>query len=181
MVSILKSRQGSTSAISSGNRRAVALLEVMWDWRSKTTRAGYRELAPRWYRINPQNLSGSRLYSWLGKPGEYFDELLVTNACPELVSAANRRGTPDPFYIQENLRDLQPFSLLLVCGAVAQRSYNVSWVLGKSRILEIPHPANRTWTRRALKQAADYIQHGRTDLELKLENGRLIGRHLIPF
>lgn len=122
--------------------KAVVLLEVMWDWRNVTGRAGYKEQAPRSFRINPDNHSGRRLHGWL----KDYPDFLVTNACPQLVAKATMRGIPDKAWTAENLRTLGPFDLLLVCGAVAQATYSRDDI-GKARVLELPHPAARFWNR----------------------------------
>lgn len=126
-------------------KRAVAILEVMWDWRARTSAAGYQERAPRWFDINPHNFTGRRLHRWL----EHFDDFKVTNACPQLVSSAKGRGTPDSAWLSENLIALQPFDLLLVCGRVAQETYKRADAVG-ARIIELPHPAARCWNRQGL-------------------------------
>ena len=92
--------------------RVVALLDSMW---GETERS-----APRWFRISPTNFSGRRLYKLLG---DNHVDLLVTNCCPIMQVSAHHHGIPDPDYVAENLRRLAPFSLLLVCGQVAQRTY----------------------------------------------------------
>lgn len=121
---------------------AVAILEVMWDWRAMTSSAGYTQQAPSSFSINQHNHTGSRLYDWLGSEWEGT----VTNACPELVSSAKGRGKPDVVWLHNNLSDLQPFDLLLVCGRVAQRTYEQesSWYKrGNERVVYTPHPAAR--------------------------------------
>ena len=165
-------------------RRVVAVLDTMWDWRSMTSDYGYEERAPEYYIINQKNLSGSRLYKWLGKKGQYFDELLVTNACPQLVTSSRGRGTPDPKWLSDNLRSLWPFTLLLVGGKVAQETYRLCDTLEgrqRARVIELPHPANRTWTRQALDLTRRYIQEGKSDLHLELNRGKLVATKLIPF
>ena len=147
-------------------RRAVALLEVMWDWRSMTSRAGYKETAPRWFRISPRNFTGRRLYSWLGHEGEYFDELLATDACKELVSGPNERGTPDREWTANNLRDIPEYTLLIVCGRIAQATYDRRQI--GCRIIEVPHPAARMWTREALDLVRDQVQKGETSVRVEI-------------
>lgn len=135
----------------------------MWDWRQQTSGAGYRE-APRYFRINPRNHSGRRLYSLIG-PGA---RLLVTESCRELVSAANRHGTPDPEWLRENLQllDDPPFDLLLVCGKVAQATFTrCDYTPRQAPVMEIPHPAARTWTRQQIDEIAARIQVLRSTLQ----------------
>jgi hypothetical protein len=69
----------------------VALLESMWGWR------GYSEAGDviRYFRINPDNFSGRRLYSLIGPS----HSLLVTNSCRECQRSANDHGTPDPAWV----------------------------------------------------------------------------------
>lgn len=125
--------------------RVIAILESMWDWRAQTSGAGYKQ-APRYFRINPNNHSGRRLYSLLDKG----DKLLVTESCRELVSSANEHGTPDPEWLAENLKILEDktaFNVLLVCGKVAQATYGrCGYTPPIARVLEIPHPAARLWS-----------------------------------
>lgn len=148
--------------------RVVAILETMWDWRGMTSDAGYQQ-APRYFEISPQNHSGRRLYKLVGPEAK----LLVTNACPELATAANRHGKPDSRWLHENLRLLdgdaafgisshQPFDVLLVCGKVAQATYKkCGYVPSRARVIEIPHPAARAyWTMQTIADTAANIQRG---------------------
>lgn len=163
--------------------RAIAILEEMWDWRSMTSGAGYVERAPSHFQINEDNFTGRRLYDFLG-----HHDLLVTNACPELVTSASGRGKPDKKWLSNNLRALWPFELLLVCGKVAQQTYSLADTMDRysprqprARVIEMPHPAARTWTRSALAWARRLIQEGSGDLSMRLAQGRLVVTPLIPF
>ncbi|HEX8224457.1 MAG TPA: hypothetical protein VF605_11635 [Allosphingosinicella sp.] len=131
-----------------GGKRIVAVLESMWDWRQMTSGAGYKE-APRSFRINPDNYSGKRLYRIVGRGAD----LLVTNACRELCGSASHHGTPDPAWLRENLELLAPFSLLLVCGKVAQATYASSGYEFGPKI-DMPHPAARMWTNAMIEAVA---------------------------
>lgn len=132
--------------------KVVAILESMWDWRAQTSGAGYQE-APRWFRINPANYSGKRLYRIVGAEAD----LVVTNACRELCPSASHHGTPDPEWLRENLDLLAPFDVLLVCGKVAQATYAQTGHTF-ARTIELPHPANRTWTRAKIFAAAEQVK-----------------------
>lgn len=134
--------------------RCVAILEVMWDWEEQTSTAGYKRKAPKWFNINPNNLTGSRLYKFLG-----HNSLLVTNACPDLVYSAKGKGTPSPKWLRENLKQLE-FDLLLVCGSVAKKTLQKSRFKTSARIVEIPHPAARVWTKEKLEEIKNLIQSG---------------------
>jgi hypothetical protein len=133
-------------------KKIVAVLESMWDWRQMTSGAGYRE-APRSFRINPDNFSGKRLYRIVGSGAN----LLVTNSCRELCASANHHGIPDPGWLRENLEILEPFAVLLVCGKVAQATYARSG-FRFSQKLEIPHPAARMWTHAMLDAATRNVR-----------------------
>src|SRR5258708_133644 len=100
------------------DKKIVAILESMWDWRQMTSSAGYQE-APRFFRISPLNFSGKRLYRIVGERANLF----VTNSCRELCSSANHHGTPDANWLRENLILLEPFDVLLICGKVAQATF----------------------------------------------------------
>lgn len=145
----------------------VAILETMWDWRGMTSGAGYRE-APRFFRINPQNYSGKRLYKLVGPEAK----LLVTNACRELVCGPQHHGKGDPAWLRENLTLIETgarlsewparrrIDVLLVCGKVAQRTFqSCGYRPTQARIIEMPHPAARSfWTRETITQMSLRIQ-----------------------
>jgi hypothetical protein len=133
----------------------VALLESMWDWRGMTSGAGYEE-APRWFRINPDNFSGRRLYRIVGAGSK----LLVTNSCRELVTSASKHGTPNPGWVKENLGYLetQGMDVLLLCGKVAQSTFRLSGYQTKAHVIEMDHPAARRWTNAALDALSARIQ-----------------------
>jgi len=132
----------------------------MWDWRSKTSEAGYRD-APRYFRINPLNTSGKRLYKLIGPNAA----LLVTDACRELVSSSKEHGTPDPKWLFENLttlKNLDRMDVLLVCGKVAQSTYAKCGFDDEGiRVLHILHPAARTWTKDLIQKVTLEISNGR--------------------
>lgn len=141
-----------------------------------TSDAGYVERAPEYFRINGDNFTGRRLYDWIG----HYD-MLVTNACPELVTSAKGRGKPDVVWLHNNLADLQPYELLLVCGKVAQATYSqpTSWYQrGAERVVYCPHPAARAWTYEGLKFCKRLIRESRTDLHLRFKGNRLVATRL---
>lgn len=157
----------------------LAVLEVMWDWRAMTSRAGYDNISPRHYRINPDNHTGRRLYSWLdinpyARVRDTENRLLVTNACADLVGSASERGTPDPEWLWENItvaHDYYGFGhidLLLVCGRVAQNTLIevggfaswIDWLEGNgTRAVFVPHPAARLWSKKSLSLVGRLIRN----------------------
>lgn len=165
-------------------RLAVAVLEIMWDWRAATSSMGYgKGLAPRSYRINPNNFTGRRLYNWLGTTESKikgsqlkYSELKVTNACPQLVNSASGRGIPDANWLRENLEILEPIKLLLVCGKVAQETFvkccEPSPTFLAARILFVPHPAARMWTSQALSTVRRVVQEGQHDVQITIKDKR---------
>jgi hypothetical protein len=118
--------------------RVVAVLEVMWGL------PGDKPL--RWFDINPHNHSGRRLNGIIN-PHTYC----VTNACPDVVYAANQRGTPSHAWLRENLKRLKP-SVILLCGNVAQKTFTAS-MAPDARVIRMPHPAARTWSKAKIAQA----------------------------
>lgn len=136
-----------------GAAKIVAVLDSMWDWRQMTSGAGYQD-APRHFRINLDNHSGKRLYRIAGADAN----LLVTNSCRELCGSARQHGTPDPAWLAENLRLLEPFTVLLVCGKVAQATYRESGYSTSVSVLELPHPAARMWTHAMLDDATAKVR-----------------------
>lgn len=120
----------------------VALLESMWGWR------GYSEKGDviRYFRINPDNFSGRRLYRICGD-----HNLLVTNSCRECQETANDHGKPDPEWVADNLKFLasEKMDLLLVCGRVAKETYQRCGFTFP-RVVFMDHPAARRWTNQAL-------------------------------
>ncbi len=142
----------------------VAILETMWDWKAKTSSAGYTE-APHFFRINPGNFTGRRLYKLIGPDAK----LLVTNACRELVSSAKHHGTPDPVWLAQNLDEIErrrpdscPIDVLLVCGKIAQKTFDLSgYKPSTARIIRMPHPAARAvWTKDFIEQISRQIRGG---------------------
>lgn len=113
--------------------RAVVVLEVMW--------GEPRGVAPGFFHINPKNASGRRLYQLLGP-----HNFLVTNACRECVANARLKGTPDPERLATNLQRLT-YDLLLVCGKVAQATFDRCGYRPECKVLKIKHPAARDWTK----------------------------------
>lgn len=141
----------------------VAILETMYDWRGMASGAGYVVEAPRFFQINPNNFSGRRLYKLCGPSAE----LLVTNACRELVSSPKQHGTPNPEWLAENLAQIESnlpdsaaIDVLLVCGKVAQQTFKeCGYKLKRGKVIEIPHPAARqVWNRDFIAQTAQLIQ-----------------------
>lgn len=119
--------------------KIVALLESMWGWR------GYNdpgEEAPRFFRINPQNFSGRRLYRLCGDAN-----LQVTNSCRIVQQSANHHGVPDPVWVRENLERAKQdgCELFLICGKVAKETY-LATGLSYVNVLFMDHPAARRWT-----------------------------------
>lgn len=145
-------------------RTCLAILEVMWDWRSMTSDAGYKRTAPRLYTINPYNFTGRRLYNWLDN--KY--DLRVTNACKELVSSASGKGTPDPEWLAESIKSMSPpVSLILICGKVAEATFNqipieewedIDYYLDGPKLIYCPHPAARTWNKESLQAIKTLIR-----------------------
>lgn len=122
-----------------GKPLVVALLDSMW---------GNGGAAPRFFTINPHNFSGRRLYRMVGKGCR----LQVTNCCPVMQTHANSHGQPSPEYVAENLRRAGSFKVLLVCGKVAQATYKASGYRPSPgvTVIEMMHPAARTWTNAVL-------------------------------
>lgn len=133
-------------AIKTKHIRCLTVLETMWGTPGKAD-----DLFP----ISPQNFTGRRLYWLLG-----HDELLVTNSCKERVGSAKEHGVPDPVWLAKNLQ-LVTYNLLLVCGKVAQQTYNECGYAPECRVLHVPHPAARGyWTRANLDSVQSLIQSG---------------------
>jgi hypothetical protein len=127
----------------------VALLESMWNWEG--CHDGDVEAA-RYFRINPDNFSGRRLYRICGEG----HSLLVTNSCRELVASANHHGKPNPIWVKENLAILDPFDLLLVCGRVAKETYNATGC-NYPKVIFMDHPAARRWSNATLDEMTSRI------------------------
>jgi hypothetical protein len=125
-------------------------------------------LAPRYFKINPKNHSGKRLYRLVGQ--DHVNRLIITNVCRELVTDPNHHGKPDPTYVAENLVILKP-ALILVCGSIAQKAFEESGYVPMVPVITLLHPAARTWTMKLLKKAERQIQkvlgtpHKEVDIE----------------
>jgi hypothetical protein len=130
--------------------KIVALLESMWGW------GGYNDPgqeAPRFFRINPDNFSGRRLYQLCGDAN-----LIVTNSCRVVQASANHHGTPDPGYVRENLERAHAdgCDLFLICGRVARETYQKTG-LDLNSVLFMDHPAARRWTTASLNEVKQKI------------------------
>lgn len=125
----------------------VAVLDTMW--------VGREARAPRYFKINSHNHTGKRLYKFVGP--ENAHRLLVTNVCREAVSHANRHGKPDPDWLLENLKRLDPY-IILVCGKVAQKAFKECGYMPLRKPIYIQHPAARTWTKKQLRETERRIQ-----------------------
>lgn len=123
--------------------RCLVVLETIW---------GGDGQAPGLFRINPDNHSGKRLIYLLG-----HRDFWVTNACKEYVANAQQHGKPDSRWLATNLNRLE-YDLLLVCGRVAQKTYNRVRSKPHCRTIIAPHPAARTWTKESLILWRDRIQ-----------------------
>jgi len=152
-------------------KRCVAILETMWDWLSMTSRAGYKQ-APRYFHINPDNHTGKRLYYFLDD--KY--SLLVTNVCRELVSGPNEHGKPNKVWLRNNLKRLMPIDLLLVCGNPAKETFAKvrSRFEDIPKIVTMPHPAARMWSKDKLKITRDCILDKKTrKMDISISNKEL--------
>ena len=117
--------------------RALVVLETMW---------GDAGRAPGLFKINPHNHSGKRLYKLLGHA-----DFWVTNACPWQVGSATQHGKPDPAWLARNLQRMS-YDLLLVCGRVAQKTFDQCEYVPPCKVLKMLHPAARTWTKAKLQE-----------------------------
>lgn len=121
--------------------RVLVILDTMWG------RAG---AADRWFTINPRNHSGSRLYRLTGLS---LGQVWVTNACPQQTGHANAHGKPDGNWLLDNLMMLPARAMrlpLLVCGKVAQDTFRRMEYEHDGPVVELLHPAARTWTKETL-------------------------------
>ena len=145
----------------------VAILDTMWGDEPGE--------APPFFKINPRNHSGRRLYNLIGEDAS----LLVTDSCRELVTSPKDHGKPDPEWLRQNLEHLESLrhiDLLLVCGAVAKKTYGRCCFLPSSqtRIIEMPHPAARlVWTRDLIEKLKAEIAASRQPLTANASEGGL--------
>jgi len=134
----------------------VAVLDTMWGERQGS--------APRFFRINPENTSGRRLYRLVGEDVR----LIVTNVCRELVDHSNKHGKPDAGWLYQNIRHITAprfnTQLILVCGQIAQSVFNSilcrfedEWIL-RTNLLCLPHPAARIWTEKTIQKQQKRIR-----------------------
>lgn len=124
--------------------RITVVLAVQW---------GYPGDKPsKWFLINPRNHSGSRLIKLIG-----HSRFIVTNSCKELVYKANDKGKPDVAWLHGNLKVLAP-DVVLVCGSVAQSTFDRAMVSKDCVVLKLPHPAARTWTKADIARWSKRIQ-----------------------
>ena|SRR5436190_22365445 len=128
--------------------RFIAILDTMW---------GAKGRAPKCFFINPNNASGRRLYKLTQAPASH---LIIVNSCREQVGHANAHGTPDPEWLLESLRSVPSLyrsGVLLVCGAVAQKTFAQITEHWRGRVVQMPHPAARTWTKEQIAEMQRHI------------------------
>ena len=125
-------------------KRVVVVLAVQWGYPGDTV--------ARWFHINPYNHSGRRLIRLIG-----HGAFKVTNACPDIVYRADQQGTPDEAWLRHNLKSLRP-AVVLVCGRVAQATFERGMVPAGTKVFKLPHPAARTWTKQMIEQWSRRIQ-----------------------
>ena len=124
--------------------KIVVVLAVQW---------GYPGDRPeRWFHINPYNHSGRRLIGLVG-----HRNFKVTNACSDIVFRASDKGTPDAAWLRRNLAVLRP-DLVLLCGNVAQSTFKRSMVEPETKVMRLPHPAARHWSKKMMKRWTRKIQ-----------------------
>lgn len=162
----------------------LAILETMWDWRQLTSNFGYDDEAPDFFKINPENFTGKRLYYMTGVGR---DQLYVTNACPQLVNSASAHGTPDVKRLESNVNwwcrrvvANQNEATILVCGKVAQKTFEEGVIDVHDGIYHVymPHPAWRGWTNETLDAVKEQLGNVRRDLWLKPNRRDLVVERL---
>jgi hypothetical protein len=129
----------------------VVVLDTMW---------GEGGDAPKWFLINPSNHSGRRLYSLTGS---HYGNIAVVNACPGQTTHATKHGTPSPIWLAHSLLALPKHYTrrgvpLLVCGKVAQSTFEQLTIQWGGPVLYIDHPAARSWTKAKLDQVRKQIR-----------------------
>jgi hypothetical protein len=85
------------------------------------------------------------------------------NSCPEQTGSANKRGTPDEVWLLHSLDSLPKHYTrrgvpLLVCGKVAQRTFEAANLKWNGPVIYMDHPAARNWTKAKLEQTRRKIQ-----------------------
>lgn len=129
--------------------RCLVILDTMW---------GEGGRAPRWFAISPYNHSGKRLYYLTGLR---FPQVWVANSCREQMTASHQHGKPDPKWLAECLTIL-PGNIkklpLLVCGAVAQKTYKACGYNYEGPVEFLPHPAARLWTKELLEETKQRLE-----------------------
>jgi hypothetical protein len=73
------------------------------------------------------------------------------------VEGANVHGVPEPLYVASLLRRLEPYDLLLVCGAIAKSTFRLSPYKGEAPIIFIHHPAWRAWSAGLINEVQQQI------------------------
>jgi hypothetical protein len=127
-------------------KTVLAILDTMW--------GDFAGRAPRSFKINPLNHSGRRLYKLVGNEARLF----VANSCPKMTNHANKHAKPDPKWLAKTLSRVKA-SVILVCGRVARRTFRQSRFRPPAgvRVLRIPHPAARTWTKGKIRRISRRI------------------------
>lgn len=124
-------------------RNFIAILDTMW---------GSAGAAPHWFHINPDNVSGRRLYKLTQT---HYGNIVVVNSCREQVGHSRHHGAPDPRWLLRSLRDVPKawrMGILLVCGKVAQKTFEEIAHEWSGPVYYMMHPASRSWTKANIKR-----------------------------
>jgi len=122
----------------------LVVLDTMW---------GNAGDAPRFFKINPENVTGKRLIKLLG-----HTNFLVTNVCREQVAYANQHGKPDSKWLQENLAK-GSYTKLLICGKTARECFESLESRPDCETVFISHPADRRWTKAKIEETKNLLQN----------------------
>jgi hypothetical protein len=115
-------------------------------------------LAPLWWHPGDSSVSSRNLRKMLPQDGGSSSwDLLCINSCPYIVQSANHHGRPEPMYVAELLRRLEPFDCLLVCGSIAKNTFRLSPYKGSHPVLFIHHPAWRAWSTVLINEVREAI------------------------
>jgi len=112
--------------------------------------------APLWWHPGDSSVSSRNLRKML--PSSPSWDLLCINSCPYIVEGANAHGRPEPMYVAELLRRLEPFDCLLVCGSIAKATFKLSPYKGSHPVLFIHHPAWRAWSTELIGQVQRQLE-----------------------
>ncbi len=129
--------------------KILCILQNAWGWDGSE----HAEAMRLFFRVNPRNKSGKRMYGICEGHDMYF-----TNASTTITATASGKGKTDIENLKEAVK-AQEYDLYIVCGSQAAEAVNkISEEHINGVIIFMPHPASRNLTNKLCYEVKSLIQ-----------------------